>query len=548
VESDLAIEVLRFDPETSVETAYSYGREDNKWVRIGRQYEALINRHMVPMNYEIGTYHLDTFLQNNFSHFNSPAQDAKLTYESLGGGKYNFDITEEKYGQKLNFSKAKSDLNERLNRANPIPIEIEAQIDYPTVFKADALNIEAKTNAILERAPLTLNYDWRKWTLNSWDLPPYLMLINSNNDNDKVSVGLNEEKLKEYLSDTVAPLIDREPIDPKFTITDGKVEEFQLSKDGELTNVELTISAIKDGFINGTSTNIAVVTDKIESNLTASEVNDMGIKELLGTGHSDFSGSPANRRHNIAVGAEAVNGTLIAPGEEFSLINTLGDIDKEAGYLPESVIKENKTIPEYGGGLCQIGTTAFRGTLAAGLLVTARRNHSYRVSYYEPAGTDATIYDPWPDYKFKNDYQNHVLITTRIEGNDLYFDFWGTKDGRTATTTYPVIYNITRPAETKFIETLDLEPGVKRCTEHAHNGADAYFDYTVDYAEYVPDDFYDRTGIDEESKTEVTRFKSHYVPWREVCLIGVEQLSEDKEDIAPEKAEDMTATSSDVTN
>jgi len=60
-----------------------------------------------------------------------------------------------------------------------------------------------------------------------------------------------------------------------------------------------------------------------------------------------------------------------------------------------------------------------------------------------------------------------------------------------------------------------LEPGVKKCTESAHNGADAYFDYTVTY----PDD-----------KIEETRFSSHYVPWRAVCLLGVDVLSENLPD------------------
>ena len=270
--------------------------------------------------------------------------------------------------------------------------------------------------------------------------------------------------------------------------------------------------------------------EDLKSKINNETINDLGIKEIIGTGHSSFRGSPKNRRHNIRTGAEAVNGTLIKPGEEFSLIKTLGEINKETGYLPELVIKDNKTIPEYGGGLCQIGTTLFRATIASGLPVTQRRNHSYRVSYYEPAGTDATIYDPWPDYRFINDTKKHILIQYRIEGDDLYFDFWGTKDGRIATSTYPTIYNITRPEAEKIIETLDLKPGEKKCTEHAHNGADAYFDYKVEYSKNNP-------PLDKEDEKDLireTRFKSHYSPWREVCLLGVEKLSTSTEDIIEE--------------
>lgn len=188
------------------------------------------------------------------------------------------------------------------------------------------------------------------------------------------------------------------------------------------------------------------------------------------------------------------------------MIKALGEIDGPAGYLPELVIKGDKTVPEYGGGLCQIGTTLFRAVVDSGLPVTARRNHSYRVSYYEPAGTDATIYDPQPDFKFMNDTGNAILLQTKITGDKAVFTFWGKRDGRKVSYTKPTIYNIVKPQPTKIIETTDLKPGEKKCTEKAHNGADAYFDYQVIYP----------SG--EEKKV---RFNSHYVPWREVCLVGV---------------------------
>ena len=187
----------------------------------------------------------------------------------------------------------------------------------------------------------------------------------------------------------------------------------------------------------------------------------------------------------------------------------MGEIDGSNGYLTELVIKGDKTVPEYGGGLCQVGTTVFRGALDSGLPITERRNHSYRVSYYEPAGTDATIYDPAPDFKFVNDTGNYILIQSRVEGDDLYFDFWGVNDGRIASTTDPVIYNIVKPPPTKIIETDSLAPGEKKCTESAHSGADAYFDYTVIYPENST-----------TTPIKTRRFSSHYIPWQAVCLVG----------------------------
>jgi len=130
---------------------------------------------------------------------------------------------------------------------------------------------------------------------------------------------------------------------------------------------------------------------------------------------------------------------------------------------------------------------------------------------------DATIYDPWPDMKFINDTNNYILIQTNIVGTKLYFEFWGTKDGRQITISDSVIYNIVSPGPTKEVETEDLEPGKKKCTESAHAGADAYFDYKVEYSD-------DREVFEE-------RIRSHYVPWQAVCLIGVEKTTISTEEV-----------------
>ena len=219
------------------------------------------------------------------------------------------------------------------------------------------------------------------------------------------------------------------------------------------------------------------------------------------------------------------------------MANAMGEISLDSGYSEALIIFNGQTIKGVGGGVCQVSTTLFRTAFFSGFPIVERHPHAYRVSYYEPAGTDATIYDPWPDLKFINDTGNSILIQSRIEGNNLYFDFWGTPDGRIATRTYPVITNIKKPGPTKIIETLDLEPGQKKCTEHAHNGADAYFDYTVKYSsENPPAKLKDKKKITNDDLIVEKRFYSHYVPWRAVCLLGVEKLSEDKTATSTEEA------------
>ncbi|MEA3463478.1 MAG: VanW family protein, partial [Patescibacteria group bacterium] len=348
------------------------------------------------------------------------------------------------------------------------------------------------------------------WTIDDLDLVEANEAFASQSIAVARDLNLNKEIVKQFLQDEIASTTDMAPIKAKFEIKNNKVVEFQASKDGFKLNIKASFAKMEFELLGNRQDAIELVKTELKSAVLTSDINGFGINEIIGIGESNFSGSPQNRRHNIKIGADTLDGILIKPSEEFSLNGALGKINAETKYLPELVIKGNETILEYGGGLCQIGTTMFRAALSAGLPITQRRNHAYRVVYYEPAGTDAAIYDPWPDVRFINDTDNHILIQSRIKGDNLYFDFWGTNDGRVIEKTEPTIYNIVKPGPTKYIETLDLEPGEEKCTEHAHNGADAYFDYKVIYA---------------GGETKEKRFSSHYVPWQAVCLIGVEELS-----------------------
>ncbi len=524
LEGDLAYPIINFDSSQTVSRAFAYGRQGNIFTQISKQAKALLNRVSINLVFSLNSKEIKKILHNRFSNLEESAQDARLIFSQNKNQEIDFWIEKEKLGQAIDYDRAIKKLTFNLSYLDVQPIRLIAHSDYPKIYKKDCKKLDVIAEEIVNLAPITLVVPSQmqtslttqtKWTIDKNTLVSWLVLKLTNNDLDPVPyVGIDYQKVKNYLNQYVAPSINKQPINAKFKIKDGKVVEFQTSKDGQKLNIDATLAKLEFELIQGESKEIEIAVSELKSNIQMQDVNNLGIREIIGTGQSNFSGSPKNRRHNIQIGADKLNGVLIRPGEEFSLLAALGEINKEAGYLPELVIKDNRTVPEYGGGLCQIGTTIFRAALRSGLPITMRRNHSYRVSYYEPAGTDATIYDPWPDLRFINDTGHYILIQARIEGDDLYFDFWGTKDGRRVEISDPVVYNIVKPGPTKYIETLDLPPGEKKCTEHAHSGADAYFDYKVTY----PD------GTVKEK-----RFTSHYVPWREVCLIGVEKLSSEKE-------------------
>jgi vancomycin resistance protein YoaR len=473
---DLAYDLVNFEVDQMVDEAFSYGRDENFIISLREQGDALFSDKAVSLIAEVDHGRLDDVLNLYFSDVIRDGADAKVVFS---GDK--IEVVAEKSGTQFDVASFDKALSQKLSLSTPAVIDLNLKTVEAQVTKADVdANIDQLTN-FLKKDNIVLNYKDKSWPI-SVDL--FKSYVYFSKEDGKVTLNITEDGLAQILYD-VAQEVNVSAQDAKMEFKDGRVTLFEPSQDGwEVKIPETAKNIISDIFEKGQSST-EIVIDVAVPKIQVQDLNDLGIKELIGQGISDYSGSPKNRRINIAVGAAAVDGSLILPGEEFSLLKTLGSVDAKNGYKEELVIKGNKTVPEFGGGLCQIGTTTFRGALDSGLKITMRANHSYRVGYYEPAGTDATIYSPAPDFKFLNDTANAVVINTinDTKNSKLYFQFWGTKDGRVTEMTKPVIYNIKKPAATKLIETLELAPGIKRCTESAHAGADAYFVRTITSAD-----------------------------------------------------------------
>ncbi|MFA5133506.1 MAG: VanW family protein [Patescibacteria group bacterium] len=494
---DLSRELIKTNVADTVDSLYSVGRSHfNIAANLRDTIISMVSKTRLKANIESSEKNLTAYLERNLKEFETPAKNATVEWEGDEP-----KIKNEVVGLKINYPEILNRINGQLQALQEPYLAISLVPDQPQIRKFEIEDRLPEIKQALSRAPFTIKYGKKEWAISKNDLKKYL---DFEKQNGVAILSLSKEKTEPLFSQ-IAKEINTPAQDARFEIKDGRVTEFQTSQLGLALDVLETTKALNSILLDGYPILNAIVVNS-SPEITNGDVNQLGISEILGTGTSNFAGSPPNRIHNIKTGAQKINGLLIKPGEEFSLIKALGEINGEAGFKQELVIKEGRTVPEYGGGLCQIGTTVFRAALASGLPITERKNHSYRVAYYEPAGTDATIYNPSPDLKFKNDTSGYVLIQTKINGNELVFDFWGKKDGREVTITKPVVYNIVSPPATKYIPTTELAPGQKKKLESAHSGADTYFKYTVKYN--------DERG--EVNKT----FSSHYRPWAEVWLVG----------------------------
>lgn len=329
------------------------------------------------------------------------------------------------------------------------------------------------------------------------------------------SVRWNNDALDAAL-DELSSKINIPVQDALFQFSSGRVTAFRASHDGREVDREEAKKRFADAasqlpYFQTQHFVIALPVRVISPSITTERVNSFGIRDLIGSGYSEYAGSIPGRIHNIVLAASRINGTLIKPGETFSFNRAVGDISAATGYQTAYIIKDGRTVLGDGGGVCQVSTTLFRAALAAGLPIKERQAHAYRVSYYEQAGfkagLDATVFSPTVDLQFTNDTASYILIQAKPDTQNvsLTFELYGTSDGRTAEILNHAVGGITPPPPPSYQDDPTLPPGVVKQVDFAAWGAKASFLYRVTKNGEV---------INEQT------FVSNFRPWQAAYLRG----------------------------
>jgi vancomycin resistance protein YoaR len=328
---------------------------------------------------------------------------------------------------------------------------------------------------------------------------------------------LDQEKLYSKIK-PISEIINKQPVNALFKFENNRVTVFKPSSDGQIVdsetlNQKLLSQALNVVLAKTKQTTIQIPIKILKPEITTEKANNLGIKELIGVGHSLFYHSIPGRIYNVNLAATRLNGILVAPDEIFSFDKTLGDVSAFTGYQQAYVIQNGKTVLGDGGGVCQVSTTFFRALLNAGLPIVERHAHAYRVGYYEedsPPGIDATVFVPSVDLKFKNDTEHYILIQSIVDLDNLALSFYlyGTSDGRKVTMTTPVVTNQTPPPPTLYQDDPSLPKGEIKQTDFAAWGANVYFTRTVT----------------KNNKILISdKFVSNYRPWQAVYLVGTRE-------------------------
>lgn len=312
---------------------------------------------------------------------------------------------------------------------------------------------------------------------------------------------LDEKKLGKIL-DANLPAVN-EPVDATVRMVNGTPTVIPGKK-----GVTYDEKAVLDGFLDVVAAApgervLEVPTQVKRPDFTVQDARDLKIKEQVSTfttyyPHADY------RNTNIGRAAQLINGTVLKPGETFSLNGTVGERTAANGFTEGYVISNGILVKDLGGGVSQMATTLFNAMFFAGLEDVEHKPHSFYIDRY-PVGREATVAWGSVDLRFKNDTPYGILIQTSVQPSTysssgvVTASMYSTKYWDITSSTGPR-YNFTSPA-TRRLSTSDCEPSV------------GYGGFDVNVWRY-----FRRPGSEKLVRTE--EFHTTYIPADEVVCVN----------------------------
>lgn len=255
---------------------------------------------------------------------------------------------------------------------------------------------------------------------------------------------VNFEPISFPYTETAYPALDLSSIyntlytavaDAYYDAETHEIVEEQIGYGFDLAAANQKIAMAEDGTV------IRIELEEVQPEETKAHLEEVYFADVLASFSTGGLGS-YNRVNNITLACEALNGTVLAPGEVFSYNQTVGQRTKERGFLEAGAYVSGKSVSEVGGGICQVSSTLYYCTLMANLEIVSRTNHMFTVNYVD-LGMDATVSWPNPDFQFKNNTDYPIRIEANVSDNACNISLIGTKtDNIQVKMTYEILATI----------------------------------------------------------------------------------------------------------
>jgi vancomycin resistance protein YoaR len=418
-------------------------------------------------------------------------------------------------------------VSQQLQAFVPTTIPLQTREIPPRLDDATVAAARAQIETILQ-GPLTLQVGKNEYEWTVADLAD-MIIINRvpSAEGDRIAVTLDQDMIARRIRQ-IADETEKPGTRPRVAWNNGDLKIVKPGKPGlrldEARARDMVIAAAM-----GRDRTLDLPMVPTDPPVTEANLHQLGIRELVSIGKSDFTGSAAYRVHNIGVGMQLLNGLLIAPGEEFSFNKNIGQINAANGFVEGAAIIQNRTQQEFGGGICQDSTTMFRAAFWAGLPITERWGHSFYISWYDKyalgprgngPGLDATIFTGGPDLKFVNDTGAWLLIQawSNPKTGVAQIELYGTKPNRTVDLTHKVYDHVPAPTEPVFVADPKVPRGTIKHTDKARGGM------TIDVYRLV---------VENGAPRPPELFRTRFRPWPNIYTLNPADIGPDGKPLIP---------------
>ncbi|MCX7790260.1 MAG: VanW family protein [Chloroflexaceae bacterium] len=526
---------VRLEIDRAVEQAYLAGRGHDPFTNLGEVFVVYRSGLELPLHLTVDQAAMQAYLLSRAVQVERPALDAQIT---LDGGL--IAVTPAATGQQVLINETLHELTTALQSLAPRTVALRTRAVAPRLSDA-AVQAAREELARLLAGPITITVEGAREPF-VWSLEDLARLVRVERQagpaGDTLAVTVDRAQVRAKLTDLAAATAIPGRL-PRVDWNGGNLRIFKEGVPGRRLDVERAEEMVLAAFAAPASARQVSLTLTSESlPVTAANLDQLGITELLAVGRSDFSGSAAYRVTNIQAGMRLLHGVLVPPGAEFSFNDTIGRIDASNGFVEGYAIVQNRTQLEWGGGICQDSTTMFRAAFWAGLPITERWGHSFYISWYDKygfgeygngPGMDATIFTGALDLKFLNDTGNWLLIQTLADPGQALAEvrIYGTSDGRKVSLIGPTITErIPAPTQPRYVPDPRRPRGSIRQSDKARGGMTIQFTRVIE-----------RDGQVIERRLFETKFK----PWPNIYEVNPADLGPDGRPIPYQPTPDPNA-------
>jgi len=289
------------------------------------------------------------------------------------------------------------------------PVELPTESTAPEIGKGDVSAAMGEFANPAVAGPVYLDLDGERIVLRTRDFVPALSMVARDGE-------LVPKLDGKVLTRRIEPRMRTVPLaaqDATVALVDGRPQVVPAKKGATFDDAEVVEGFLDVVVEQGEGRTLRVSSVVAKPDFSTAEARRLGVIEKVSEfttyyPHADY------RNVNLGRAAELINGTLLKPGEEFSLNDVVGERTAKNGFTKGFIISDGIFKEELGGGVSQVATTTFNAMFFAGLKDVEHQPHSFYIDRY-PVGREATVVWPYVDLQFENDTPYGVLIAAFID-------------------------------------------------------------------------------------------------------------------------------------